>query len=140
MKTLINTLFIISASIILTMLSCQKEIPLCHDVEYNKAFKIEKNNKYCFNDGNYFVVENMSNGFCPCNSECKWEGEMTLFYSTSENGVIVTKTVGSSEKTDSMFITNKRFIRFLDIGFVEPCSSSNPFPDIKNVTILVTNE
>ncbi len=140
MKTLINTLFIISASIILTMLSCQKEIPLCHDVEYNKAFKIEKNNKYCFNDGNYFIVENMSNGFCSCNSECKWEGEMTLFYSTSENGVIVTKTVGSSEKTDSTFITNKHFIRFLDIQFVEPCSYTKPSPGIKNATILVTNE
>ena len=132
--------FIVLILLSLNFISCQKETVGCNDVEYATSFKIKQGYKYCFADGNYFIVEEMRNEFCPCNGECVWEGEMILKYETMVNTQIISKTVGSSNNTDSVFISNQYFIKFIDVKLVDPCSNSNPSPEIESATVVVRKE
>ena len=77
---------------------------------------------------------------CANNGECVWEGEMILKYETMVNTQIISKTVGSSNNTDSVFISNQYFIKFIGVKLVDPCSNSNPNPEIESATVVVRKE
>jgi len=132
-----SKLYIILTFLVLILFSCTKKDYECNDVQYNTSFEITKEQKYCFSDGNYFIVNYMRNEFCPCYSECIWEGEMILGYKAFVDNIEVEKTVGSSLKTNSLFMSEDYYIIFSDIKFEEPCSESNPSPAITQATVVV---
>jgi len=132
-----RTLLLIPFFVLSSIISCTKQDFECIYVDYNTSFVIEKEHKYCFPNGNSFIVTELKNGFCPCNSICFWEGEMTLEYITQINNTEVEKSVGSSTKTDSVFISEEYIIKFSDIRLKSPCSKTNPSPKISQATIEV---
>ena len=133
---------IIFTFLVLVLFSCTKKDYTekdyeCNDVKYNTSFEITIEQKYCFSDGNYFIVDFMRNEFCRCDGICKWEGDMKLGYEAFVDNVEVEKTVGSSLKTNSLFMSEDYYIIFSDIKFEKPCSDSNPSPAITQATVVV---
>ena len=117
--------------------ACGKAVEECVDVEYTKSFTIEKEGKYCLPDGNYFEVEELENGFCPCNVICIWEGEMILFFEAEFNGKEFSGSIGSSENTPKSFVDESYEMHFSHIEFEVPCSENVPSPKIISADVLL---
>ena len=68
---------------ILLIFSCQKDsIPevqkACIEIEYNSSFTALMGDEICLPDGSSFTIKNIKDETCPCESNCKWEGELKV--------------------------------------------------------------
>lgn len=131
-------IFAIAVCSIMLIGACTKQDCEIVDVNYGEYFTVKTCGKYCFPDDNYFEVKNLENGFCPCNFECFWEGEMILFFCANMDGIAMDSTIGSSEQTNKIFVKEPYTMHFKDIQFEEPCSNSNPVPKIVSAMVKVS--
>ncbi len=59
----------------------------CRKVDYDISFDLELNDKVCFPDGNSITLTNIEHLVCPCNIDCKWEGDIFTTLTTTTNTI-----------------------------------------------------
>lgn len=72
------------------LISCSKEDQSsnsrdCQEVEYDISFDLQLNDKVCFPDGNSITLTNINHLICPCNMDCKWNGDIYTSLTATTN-------------------------------------------------------
>ena len=129
--------YLMSILLISVLFSCYKTDELCNEENYNSYFKIKDNEQYCFPDGNYFEVKSLINGFCPCNMDCFWEGEMIMHFTANFDSIEKDTLIGSCDYHDRTFVVEPYEIHFDNIIFEVPCDEQNPSPKIIEASVIV---
>jgi len=131
-------IFAIALGSMMLIAACTKQDCEMVDVNYGEYFTIKTCGKYIFPDNNFFEVKCLRNEFCPCNALCIWEGEMILVFSANMDGIAMDSMIGSSEKTNKIFVKEPYTIHFKNIQFEEACTNDNPSPKIFSASVLVS--
>ena len=127
---------------ILLIFSCQKEsnpkVQLaCIEIDYDSSFTAMLGDVICLPDGSSFIIKNIKDEFCPCESICKWEGELKVIVETTDlSSEISTFGFGSATYPLRRFLFEKSFIHSFtydyELGSLPDCI--NEF-DSKKITL-----
>jgi hypothetical protein len=102
--------------IILSVVSCKKEENTeCTAIKYNTPFIASVGQKYCLDETNFVVIDEVDNKLCPCNADCIWEGEFILKMKVLSSGKEYIYEFGSSVQTPDIQPFDDFNIKFLSI-------------------------
>jgi hypothetical protein len=97
-------------------LSCKKdEVSDCTAISYDTPFIASVGQKYCIDETNYVLINEVHNQLCPCNADCIWEGEFILKMDVLASGKEFTYQFGTSSKTIDIQPFNDFLITFISI-------------------------
>ena len=131
---------IFSISILLLIISCGKQSD-CIEIQYDESFVAKAGQYYCFNDGVEMRIDNIINGFCPCDDRlCFWEGEMYVYITLNIDGLSYNYQHGSSEKTEDISenLPLEITVNSDNIVFESECNEDTPVPTILSTDLTVT--
>jgi len=134
-----------AALLALSLFSCSKEDTLeqaCNEELYGATFDIEAGETYCFEDDTELKVVALNNEFCPCNTDCFWEGQLTINMEWTPAGG---ETIAYLYNTASDVVANDTLPDGLalsyergDFTLVQDCSDAVPSPEIIQARITVS--